>query len=222
MKMKWTVVAMLVAGVPAAAAAQQPTADSAKQGTAPGREVNQVNESGDTTRSALRDSLLRNGTNTNAPTTQSGASTTEGMNSSSAAAREGAATGQAGGAADMRQTLDSAQAMQGAESGRPVLRANESGDTTQSALRARLLRESVSEGPSGAAAAGSSSGMSMNLSRAQTRQLQEALNGAGCDAGGVDGVVGPRTRAAITCAREKNNITGDDNQALFRALGLSF
>jgi len=62
----------------------------------------------------------------------------------------------------------------------------------------------------------------MGLTRSQVRQLQEALNGTGCDAGKVDGIIGPRTRAAIDCARSQKGITGDDNTELYRALNLDF
>ena len=62
----------------------------------------------------------------------------------------------------------------------------------------------------------------MGLTRSQVRQLQEALNGTGCDAGKVDGIIGPRTRAAIDCARSQKGITGDDNAELYRALNLNF
>lgn len=216
-RMQWTFAAMLTVGVPGLVAAQgTPVPDSAKQGTATGRTVSPRNESGDSSKSALRDSVIRNSTNTNTAPTQSGASTTGG--SASANAREGAATG---GAGAMRQTLDSAQSMQAAETGRPVPRANESGDTTKSALRDQLLRESVS---ASGAASGSARGArgSMRLSRAQTQQLQEALNGAGCDAGSADGVMGRKTRSAIACARQQKGIAANDNQALYKALGLSF
>ena len=230
MKMQWTVAAVIAAaGIPAVGSAQQrPTADSAKQGTATGRRVNETNEAGDTTRSALRDSVLRNSTNTsNAAPTQSGPSTT-GSRSSSASAREG----QAGGAAPL---ADSARSMQAAETGRPVLQTNEAGDTTRSALRDSLLRNSTrtpgtaiapstdaSGGGAPSGGSGGSTGGAMSLSTAQVRQLQQALNGAGCSVGSADGKIGPRTRAAMACARQKNGISGNDDQALYRALGLSF
>ena len=63
---------------------------------------------------------------------------------------------------------------------------------------------------------------SMGLSTDQIRQLQQALNGAGCDAGTVDGRMGPHTRQAMACARQKNNITGSNPNDLFRALNLGF
>lgn len=221
MRMTLTVAAVIAAaGIPAVGLAQGSTPDSAKQGTATGRRVNEVNESGDTTRSALRDSVLRNATNTRSATpTRSGASAT-------ANAREGAATGSA-------PLADSIQTMRGNQQGRPVPMTNEGGDTTRSALRDSLLRNSTrtpgaavapSTDASTGGAAGATSGGAMlgSLSGAQVRQLQQALNGAGCDAGRVDGRVGAKTRAAMRCARQKNGISGNDDQALFRALGLSF
>jgi hypothetical protein len=50
-------------------------------------------------------------------------------------------------------------------------------------------------------------------------QLQSALNDAGCDAGKPDGVVGPRTRRALACARQKNNVT--TNQELYQSLNFT-
>ncbi|HSJ65186.1 MAG TPA: peptidoglycan-binding domain-containing protein, partial [Gemmatimonadaceae bacterium] len=58
------------------------------------------------------------------------------------------------------------------------------------------------------------------LSREQVRRLQTRLNEMGCEAGSVDGLIGPRTREAITCARQRENITGTDLAQLMRALGL--
>ena len=61
---------------------------------------------------------------------------------------------------------------------------------------------------------------SLSLSKDQVMQLQTALSGAGCDAGNADGIVGPKTRRAMTCARQKNNVT--TNAELYRALNLDF
>ncbi|MFL5578271.1 MAG: peptidoglycan-binding protein [Gemmatimonadaceae bacterium] len=51
-------------------------------------------------------------------------------------------------------------------------------------------------------------------------QLQSALTSAGCDAGKPDGVVGPKTRRALACARQKNNVT--TNEELYQSLNLNF
>lgn len=58
------------------------------------------------------------------------------------------------------------------------------------------------------------------LSRAQVERLQSRLNEMGCEAGPVDGLIGPRTRRGIECARERENVTGTSLAALMRALGL--
>ena len=60
------------------------------------------------------------------------------------------------------------------------------------------------------------------LNRDQVTQLQNALQSAGCDPGSVDGVMGTRTRSAMNCARQKNNITGNDPNALYQSLNLNF
>jgi len=80
-------------------------------------------------------------------------------------------------------------------------------------------------GPSGAEAMGgvpAAATARVDLSADQVRQLQAALHDAGCDAGPVDGVVGPRTRQGITCGLEQNNLRSDDVSGLYRALGLQF
>ena len=60
----------------------------------------------------------------------------------------------------------------------------------------------------------------MGLTRDQVMQLQTALSGAGCDAGTADGIIGPKTRRAMACARQKNNVT--TNAELYRSLNLDF
>ena len=131
-----------------------------------------------------------------------------------------APTGQQG----QRDSLPADRAAQGTTPGRTVNQANESGDTTPSALRDSLLRANqgavVERG--GEVTRSRASSRSFGLERPQVMQLQEALNGIGCDVGAVDGIVGPRTRAGVACARTQKGISGDDNQALFQALNLDF
>lgn len=66
----------------------------------------------------------------------------------------------------------------------------------------------------------SSSSRSTTLSRENIAQLQTALSEAGCDAGTADGIMGPRTRRALTCARKKNNVSS--NEELYQSLNLDF
>jgi len=66
----------------------------------------------------------------------------------------------------------------------------------------------------------SARGSSMGLTRDQVMQLQTALSGAGCDAGTADGILGPKTRRAMACARQKNSVT--TNAELYRSLNLDF
>ena len=58
------------------------------------------------------------------------------------------------------------------------------------------------------------------LTQTQVERLQQRLNEIGCEAGPVDGLIGPRTREAISCARRQENITGTDIQSVMRGLGL--
>lgn len=60
------------------------------------------------------------------------------------------------------------------------------------------------------------------LTNEQGQELQRALTALGCDPGPVDGIVGPRTREAMSCARSQRSITGNDVNELFSALNLSF
>jgi len=79
--------------------------------------------------------------------------------------------------------------------------------------------------PSGEAAMSPAKGANFDLSGLssdQIKELQNALNNAGCKAGPVDGIVGPRTQHGIACGMEKNNITGQDPKALYQALHLNF
>ena len=62
----------------------------------------------------------------------------------------------------------------------------------------------------------------LGLTTEQVQELQQALQSNGCDPGPVDGIVGPRTRQAMTCARRQLNVTGTGNRELFSALNLSF
>ena len=66
----------------------------------------------------------------------------------------------------------------------------------------------------------SSSSRGTTLSRENIAQLQGALSSAGCDAGTADGIMGPRTRRALSCARQKNNVSSD--QELYQSLNLDF
>ena len=60
------------------------------------------------------------------------------------------------------------------------------------------------------------------LTRDQVAQLQTALQQANCDPGAIDSVMGAHTRRAMNCARQKNNITGNNPSDLYRALNLNF
>lgn len=61
-----------------------------------------------------------------------------------------------------------------------------------------------------------------SLTRAQIRELQEALARQGCNPGPIDGRLGPRTHRGIACARQKLNVTGNNANDLLRALGVTF
>ena len=60
------------------------------------------------------------------------------------------------------------------------------------------------------------------LTQDQISQLQTALQQANCNPGRIDGILGPRTRSAMACARQKNNVTGNNPNDLLRSLNLTF
>lgn len=62
----------------------------------------------------------------------------------------------------------------------------------------------------------------LGLTHEQVMELQRAINDhAGCNAGPVDGIVGPRTERGIACIKREMNISGGTNEVL-RALNLQF
>jgi hypothetical protein len=79
--------------------------------------------------------------------------------------------------------------------------------------------------PSGEAAMSPARGANFDLSALSSdnvKELQTALNGAGCKAGPEDGIAGPRTQQGIACGMQKENISGQDLNALYKALHLNF
>lgn len=75
---------------------------------------------------------------------------------------------------------------------------------------------------SGSVSSSTSMRTGARLNHDQVTQLQTALQNAGCDPGTIDGVMGTHTRSAMSCARQKNNITGNDANALYQSLNLNF
>jgi hypothetical protein len=62
----------------------------------------------------------------------------------------------------------------------------------------------------------------MGLSTDQVKELQQAINGAGCNAGPVDGRFGPETRQGVQCVRQQKNITENGLNPVLHALNLNF
>lgn len=60
----------------------------------------------------------------------------------------------------------------------------------------------------------------MGLSSDQLTQFQQSLSDMGCYRGTADGIMGPQTRQAIACARQKNNLQGNNMNELFRSMSL--
>jgi peptidoglycan hydrolase-like protein with peptidoglycan-binding domain len=63
-----------------------------------------------------------------------------------------------------------------------------------------------------------------DLDQSQIRQIQQALNKHGFDAGNVDGVWGPETSDAVRNFQEKRNLSTDEalNRETLSALGVDF
>ena len=60
----------------------------------------------------------------------------------------------------------------------------------------------------------------LGLTGIQVTMLQQALRDDGCDPGPIDGIVGPRTRRAIACGFQGNDLDGRNLNELFRSLDL--
>ena len=97
-----------------------------------------------------------------------------------------------------------------------VLAAQTDSSRMRDTTRGRAGRQQTSSGAIGQSSRG------QRLSRDQVGQLQTALQQANCDPGTIDSVMGARTRRAMNCARKQNNITGNNNDDLYRALNLNF
>lgn len=97
-------------------------------------------------------------------------------------------------------------------------------DTTRNRMDAQGRRDTADEGRR---VRGESRGSvvargraSFGLTPTQVTMLQQALRDDGCDPGAIDGIVGPRTRRAIACAYERNDLDGRNLNELFRSLDL--
>ena len=92
--------------------------------------------------------------------------------------------------------------------------------TDSSRMRDTTHRHGVRQQTSSGAIGRSS--MGHRLTRDQVAQLQTALQQANCDPGAIDSVMGAHTRRAMNCARQKNNVTGNNPNDLYRSLNLDF
>lgn len=97
-----------------------------------------------------------------------------------------------------------------------VLTAQTDSSRMRDTTRGRAGRQQTSSGAIGRSSRG------QRLTRDQVAQLQTALQQANCDPGTIDSVMGAHTRRAMNCARQKNNITGNNPSDLYRALNLNF
>ena len=64
--------------------------------------------------------------------------------------------------------------------------------------------------------------LNYGMSTDQAIELQRALEGAGCDVGTIDGIVGQQTLRGIECFRSQQGITGADFESVLTALKVSF
>ncbi|HKN64957.1 MAG TPA: hypothetical protein VJW73_01690 [Gemmatimonadaceae bacterium] len=97
-----------------------------------------------------------------------------------------------------------------------VLAAQTDSSRMRDTTRGRAGRQQTSSGAIGRSSRGH------RLTRDQVAQLQTALQQANCDPGAIDSVMGAHTRRAMNCARQKNNITGNNPNDLYRSLNLDF
>lgn len=62
----------------------------------------------------------------------------------------------------------------------------------------------------------------LGLTMQQTKELQHAINAAGCDAGPANGMLTEKTHGGIACVRRERHIQGADLNDVLKSLGLSF
>ncbi|HEY7878398.1 MAG TPA: hypothetical protein VIC55_09245 [Gemmatimonadaceae bacterium] len=60
------------------------------------------------------------------------------------------------------------------------------------------------------------------LTMSQVKQLQQAINSSGCDAGTADGMWSAKTEQGVQCVRTQKNIQSNDINDVLKALNLSF
>ncbi len=96
-----------------------------------------------------------------------------------------------------------------------------SGQTRQHQSQAQQQQQdTVTQAAPGALAPTGS--RNLGLTNDQAKELQQAINAAGCNAGRADGEIGPATYAGIACVRRQKNISGNNVNDVLRALGLNF
>lgn len=98
-------------------------------------------------------------------------------------------------------------------------------DTTRNRMDAQGRRNVPEQGrvraeSRGSVETGARSRRNLGLTNTQVRMLQQALEDDGCDPGTIDGIVGPRTRRAIACGFQRNDLDGRNLNELFRSLDL--
>src|SRR5215208_1120897 len=81
-------------------------------------------------------------------------------------------------------------------------------------------RRTTSERGGSVSRSGRGHGGNMGLNSSQLTQFQQSLSDMGCYQGTADGIMGPQTRRAIACARQKNNLQGNNMNELFRSMNL--
>lgn len=60
------------------------------------------------------------------------------------------------------------------------------------------------------------------LTMSQVKQLQEAINANGCDAGTADGMWNSKTEQGVQCIRREKNVQGNNINDVLKALHLDF
>lgn len=62
----------------------------------------------------------------------------------------------------------------------------------------------------------------LGLTMDQTKELQNAINASGCDAGPATGMLTDKTHSGIACVRKERHIQGTDLNDVLKSLGLPF
>ena len=139
---------------------------------------------------------------------------------SSAASANRAARGATSAADTMRRNADTTAGNMSRQMDTAAAKMDRAADTAASKMKSAAGKATAEVGATASSA--EIRAKLSTLSHDQVKQLQTALNNNGCEVGQPDGGVGSKTVEGVKCGLQKNNIKGNDLDALYKALNLNF